>query len=66
MKVTLSYTIPCEKEVEMTPEEYCHFRNGETWGNYFPENSSSQKFYFSDEAREELNNWLYSRAKGRS
>lgn len=66
MKVKLSYSTPCEKEVEMTPEEYCQFHCGKTWGNYFPENSSSQEVHLSDEARKELNNWLYSRAKGRS
>ena len=66
MKIILSYTVPCEKEVEMTPEEFCRFHSGETWESYFPENSLSQGYHFSDEAREELNNWLYSRAKGRS
>lgn len=66
MKVKLSYTIPYEKEIEMTPEEYCQFRSGKTRGNYFPKNSLSQEYHLSDEARKELNNWLYSRAKGRS
>ena len=63
MKVKLSYVLPYEKEVEMTPEEYCYFRSGKTWGNYFPENSSSQEFYLSDEARKELDDWLYSKDK---
>ena len=66
MKVTLSYTIPCEKEVEMTPEEYWQFRCGKTWEDYFPKNSSSQEFHLSDEARKELHGWLYSRGKRRS
>lgn len=66
MKVKLSYVIPYEKEIEMTPEEYCQFRSGKTRRNYFPENSSSQESYLSDEAKEELNDWLYSRAKRRS
>lgn len=66
MKVKLSYTIPFEKEIEMTPEEYCQFRSGKTRENYFPKNSSSQEYHLSDEARKELNNWLYSRAKRRS
>lgn len=66
MKIILSYTVPCEKEVEMTPEEFCRFHSGETWESYFPKDSSSQGCRLSDEAREELNNWLYSRAKGRS
>lgn len=66
MKVTLNYTIPCEKEVEMTPEEFCRFQSGETWESYFPKDSSSQGCYLSDEARKELNNWFYSKAKERS
>jgi len=66
MKIILSYTVPCEKEVEMTPEEFYRFHSGETWENYFPKDSSSQGCRLSDEAREELNNWLYSRTKGRS
>lgn len=63
MKVKLTAYIPYEKEVEMTPEEFCRFYRGETWNNLFPEKSVGQD-YFLDEAGEiELDDFLYRKNK---
>ena len=58
MKVTLTAYIPYEKEVEMTPEEFCHFRSGETWGNFFPEKSIGQNYLLDEEGEIELDDFF--------
>lgn len=59
MKVTLTAYIPCKKEVEMTPEEFCRFRSGETWNNFFPKESVGQDYLLDEEGEIELDDFLY-------
>ena len=43
MKVKITYEIKIEKEIEVTPEEYCAIRaNHENYPNVFPEGSYNQ------------------------
>jgi hypothetical protein len=65
MKVTLTAYIPCVKEVEMTPEEFCRFRSGETWNNFFPEKSVSQDYLLDEEGKVELDDFLYRKNNNR-
>lgn len=67
MKVTLRWIETKEKEVEMTPSEYCAFRSGKTWDSYFPENATMRDYDdLSPEANNELFNFLYSKHSERS
>ena len=66
MKVKLTAYIPYEKEVEMTPEEFCHFRSGETWDNFFPEKSVGQDYLLDEAGEIELDDFLYRKDKNRS
>lgn len=67
MKVMLTWYEEKEKEVEMTPEEFCHFHSGETWDSYFPKNAKAREYReLSPEANNELYDFLYSKYKKRS
>ena len=67
MKVTLMWYEEKKEEVEMTPEEFCHFRSGETWDSYFPKNAKARDYgELSPEANNELFDFLYSKYEMRS
>lgn len=67
MKVTLRWIENKEKEVEMTPSEYCAFRSGKTWDSYFPKNAMMRDYDdLSLEANNELFDFLHSKYLGRS
>jgi len=52
MKVKLVYCVEIEKELEMTPEEYCDARADYS---IFPENAFNKKMIIADEqSKEEL------------
>lgn len=61
MKVKVSYYIPVEKEIEMTPEQYCEFHadgtlNGE---QVIPKNAIKEETILTEEAQEELDKFFF-------
>lgn len=67
MKVTLRWVEKKEKEIEMTPSEYCAFHSGETWDSYFPEHAIMRDYDdLSPEANNELFSFLHSKYSERS
>ena len=61
MKIKVSYKIKQEKEIEMTPEEYCVFRaNFSSWGHLFPEKSWDMDIEIADEkSKQELERYFW-------
>lgn len=67
MKVKVTYLLPVEKEIEMSPVDYCKLHasynyalNGE---RVFPEDSIDRKIELSPEAKKELNHFLFTKNK---
>ena len=63
MKVKMTYYIPVEKEIEMTPEEYCIFHadgalNGE---KVIPNNAICEEINLTKEAKEELELFFFNK-----
>lgn len=63
MKVKIAYYIPVEKEIEMTPEEYCYFHADGTLNGkkVIPDNAIKEEIFVSKEAKDELNIYLFSK-----
>lgn len=64
MKIKISYYIPIEKEIEMTPEQYCKFHadgklNGE---RVTPENAIREEIVLTKEAQKELDKFFFEKA----
>lgn len=67
MKVKITYLLPVEKEIEMSPVDYCKLRasynyvlNGE---RVFPEYSLDRKIELSPKAIRELNHFFLTKNK---
>lgn len=67
MKVKIKYLIPVEKEIEMSPADYCELHasfnyvlNGE---RVFPEDSIERDINLSPEAEKELNHFFFTKNK---
>ena len=63
MKIKVSYYIPVEREIEMTPEQYCKYHadgtlNGE---KVIPEDAIREETVLTEEAQEELNIFFFNR-----
>ena len=63
MKVKISYVMPVEKEIEMTPAEYCQLHASFNYKNnfYFPVESMSRDLSIDKEAEKEL--WKFFQEK---
>ena len=63
MKIKVCYYIPVEKEIEMTPEEYCDFHaNGTLNGKKIvPNGAIKEEIILNDEAQNELDNFFYNK-----
>ena len=67
MKVKVTYLLPVEKEIEMSPADYCKLHasanyvlNGE---RVFPEDSIDRKLELSPKAIRELNHFFLTKNK---
>lgn len=63
MKIKVSYYIPIEREIEMTPEQYCKYHADGTLNNkkVVPENAIREETVLTKEAQEELNNFFFNK-----
>lgn len=63
MKIKVCYYIPVEKEIEMTPIEYCYFHtNGTLNGKKIvPNGAIKEEIILDDEAQNELDNFFYNK-----
>lgn len=63
MKIKVNYYIPVEREIEMTPEQYCKYRANGILNDekVVPENAIREETILTEEAREELNNFFFNR-----
>lgn len=61
MKIKVTYYIPVEREIEMTPEEYCLFHaDGKLHGEkVIPDNAIYEEVTLPAETREELTEYFY-------
>ena len=63
MKVKVQYYVPVEVEIEMTPEEYCHYHadgcfHGE---KVVPETAIRAETILDEKAQEELDDYFFSK-----
>lgn len=58
MKVKLVYCIEFEKEVEMSPEEYCNLHADLGYGGFFPENAFARETRIGCDAARELEDFF--------
>jgi hypothetical protein len=67
MKVKITYLLPVEKEIEMSPVDYCKLHASENYilngERVFPEDSIEREVSLSPEARKELNHFLFTKNK---
>ena len=68
MKIKVSYYIPVEKEIEMTPEQYCNFHADGTLNGkkVIPENAIREETFLTEEAQEELDSFLFENSKSKT
>lgn len=60
MKVKICYEIDVNKEIEMTPEEYCNLRaNHSSRPDIFPENCRHPTTSIDEKEKQELEEYLY-------
>ena len=61
MKIKVSYYIPIEEEIEMTPEEYCLFHaDGKLYGKkIIPDKAIYPEVQVGIEAQMELDNFFF-------
>jgi len=65
MKIKIAYSIPVEKEIEMTPEEYCEFNAGYN-DHIFPKEATHKDYNIADqESQIELCNFIEMKNKER-
>lgn len=63
MKIKVRYYIPVEKEIEMTPKEYCYLHaNGTLNGKKIvPNGAIKEEIVLDDEAQNELDNFFFNK-----
>ena len=63
MKVKIAYYIPVEKEIEMTPEQYCRYHADGTLDGkkVVPESAIREETILTEEAQEELDNFFFNK-----
>lgn len=63
MKVKVAYYIPVEKEIEMTPEQYCRYHADGTLNGkkVIPENAIKKETTLTEKAQEELDNFFFNK-----
>ncbi len=63
MKVKITYYVPIEREIEMTPKEYCYFHaTGLLDGKkVIPDNAIKENITLTKKGEEELNLYLFSK-----
>lgn len=64
MKVKITYYVPVEEKIEMTPEEYCYFHaSGFLKGKkVVPDDAIKEEIAISEEGEEELNLYFYKKS----
>lgn len=67
MKVKVTYLMPVEKEIEMSPVDYCNLHASENYvlngERVFPEDSIDRKIELSPKAIRELNHFFLTKNK---
>lgn len=62
MKITITYKVEKTKEIEMTPERYCHY-HAHGFNMFLPENRvGDYEVNLTKEAQNELDDFLFNKA----
>lgn len=65
MKVKITYLLPVEEEIEMSPVDYCKMRASYNYAlngkRVFPEGSIEREIILSPEAKKELNHFFFTK-----